>query len=280
MNNYIEETIVLINPNNKLIKRLEMLAEIENKTVIEIISSTSITYLSKIIKPRKKDYDIYLECGLKMGGITMSNMQQGKESWNDGSHGMPKHLDNIIASYGKEEVNKNILKTALQLIRISIDYVLSEGTEKKKEKVNRFIQDTNFLYIMLQMAVKLIGIKLNNMDVDIENQTLKYMTQMIENDQKKIKNLFIDAIKYGDNKRFNEVVSIYYDNLNEYFINFVNKNFSGTYDIITKLGEEKKLMEQVGEENIIFFIGVLLSNLKERAKQLVLEFEKQSITLL
>ena len=30
MNNYIEETIALINPNNKLIKRLELLSEIEN----------------------------------------------------------------------------------------------------------------------------------------------------------------------------------------------------------------------------------------------------------
>lgn len=281
MNNYIEETISLIDPNNKLISRLEMLAEIENKTIIQIISETSITYLSKMIKPRKKDYDIYLETGLKMGGVTISNMQQGRKAWKDGTHGMERHLDNIIMTYGEEEINKNILKTALQLIKISIDYVFSDGTEKKKEKVNRFIQDTNFLYIMLQMAVKLIGIKLNNMDVDIENQTLKYMTQMIEADQKKIKRLFIDAIKFGDEQRFNEVVAIYYEDLSKYFINFVNRNFSGTFDVITKLGEEKKLMEQVGEKNIIFFIGTLLSYLKEGAKQLTIKFEEtKNITIL
>ncbi len=276
MNNYIEETIALINSNNKLIKRLEMLSEIENKTIIEIISNTSITYLSKIIKPRKKDYDIYLESGIRMGGVAISNMQQGRKTWKDGTHGMERHLDNIIMAYGEDEINKNILKTALQLIKISINYVFSDGTEKKKEKVNRFIQDTNFLYVMLQMAVKLIGIKLNNMEVDIENQTLKYMTQMIEADQKKIKNLFIEAIKFGDKQRFNEVVAIYYNDLNKYFINFVNRNFSGTFDVITKLGEEKKLMEQVGEENIIFFIGILLSHLKNSALQLTLEFENNN----
>nr|DAV27997.1 MAG TPA: hypothetical protein [Caudoviricetes sp.] len=277
MNNYIEETIALIDPNNILINRLSMLAEIENKTIIQIISETSITYLSKTIKPRKKDYDIYLESGIKMGGVAISNMQQGRKTWQDGTHGMERHLDNIIMTYGEDEINKNILKTALQLIKISIDYVFSDGTEKKKEKVNRFIQDTNFLYVMLQMAVKLIGIKLNNMDVDIENQTLKYMTQMIEADQKKIKNLFIEAIKFGDEQRFNEVVAIYYDDLNKYFINFVNRNFSGTFDVITKLGEEKKLMEQVGEKNIIFFIGILLSHLKNSALQLVIEFENNNI---
>ena len=131
------------------------------------------------------------------------------------------------------------------------------------------------------MAVKLIGIKLNNMDVDIENQTLKYMTQMIEADQKKIKRLFIDAIKFGDEQRFNEVVAIYYEDLSKYFINFVNRNFSGTFDVITKLGEEKKLMEQVGEKNIIFFIGTLLSYLKEGAKQLTIKFEEtKNITIL
>ena len=265
MNNYIEETIALINPNNKLIKRLEMLSEIENKTIIEIISNTSITYLSKIIKPRKKDYDIYLESGIRMGGVAMSNMQQGKRSWKDGTHGMERHLENIILTYGEDEINKNILKTALQLIEISINHIFIYGSEKKKDNLNKFIQNTNFLYVMLQMAVKLIGIRLNNLGIEIENKTLEYMTQMIEEDQTNMKKLFKDA-----------VISLYYESLEKYFADFLSRNFSGTLEVLTKIGEEKKLMEQVGEENIIFFIGILLSHLKENALQLVLEFENNN----
>ena len=277
MNNYIEETIALINPNNKLIKRLEMLSEIENKTIIEIISNTSITYLSKIIKPRKKDYDIYLESGIRMGGVAMSNMQQGKRSWKDGTHGMERHLENIILTYGEDEINKNILKTALQLIKISINHIFIYGSEKKKDNLNKFIQNTNFLYVMLQMAVKLIGIRLNNLGIEIENKTLEYMTQMIEEDQTNMKKLFKDAVNSGDENNLNNVISLYYESLEKYFVDFLSRNFSGTLKILTKIGEEKKLMEQVGEENIIFFIGILLSHLKENALQLVLEFENNNV---
>lgn len=272
MNDYIEKTIVQIQQDNHLIQRLNMLSTLENKNIIEIINETSITYLSKTIKPRKKDYDIYIEAGIRMGGVAISNMQQGKKAWRDGTHGMEMHLENIIATYGEEEVNQNILKTAIQLIKISIDHVFLYGTNQKKEKINKFIQNTNFLYVMLQMAVKIIGIKLNNLNVDIENKTLSYMTKMIDEEQKNIKNLFKEAINSGDQEQFNNVVSLYYESLEKYFIDFMNRNYSGSLNVLTKLGEETKLLKQLGEENVLFFIGTLLSQLKSEAIQLIIEF--------
>ena len=92
-----------------------------------------------------------------------------------------------------------------------------------------------------------------------------------------MKKLFKDAVNSGNENNLNNVISLYYESLEKYFVDFLSRNFSGTLEVLTKIGEEKKLMEQVGEENIIFFIGILLSHLKENALQLVLEFENNNV---
>lgn len=52
----------------------------------------------------------------------------------------------------------------------------------------------------------------------------------------------------------------------------MSRNYSGSLNVLTKLGEETKLLKQLGEENVLFFIGTLLSQLKAEATQLIIEF--------
>lgn len=265
-NDYIEE--ILDDRNgilNKQLERIDALAKIENKNPGELINNVVISYISKKLKPRFKDFDYYLESGMKFSGISMRNMQIGRKARKTGTHKMRNFLLEIVEVFGEETVDKEVLKTATRLMYFSLKNIFEDNKkkEKDKEKLNLFIQNKDFLYVMLQMAVKLIGKDLLERKVDFSNKTLRFMTEMMEKDKKNISQMFEKAVSSQNEKEINSAVSEYYELLSKYFDDFLHREFSGTGKEAIEIGGEQKVVEQFGEENIILFIGVLLGKIQK-----------------
>lgn len=261
MENYIIDVL----ENEKLsscVKRIYLLAELENETPEEIINKVTISSISKKFKPRFKDFSFYLESGLKVSGISIRNLEKGKKAWKDGTHKMKDNLFELVETYGEDVINKQVLLTALQLVKISIDNVYLEDNKRKKEQLNMLVQNLNFLYVMLQVAVRLIGIDLYKKGVKFHNKTLGFMTKMMEQDKKKIGKLFSKAMTSKKEEDINEAISRYYDMINEYIEDFKEREFRGNGNDALEIGGEQKLVDQFGEENIHFFIGILLGKLR------------------
>lgn len=261
------------------VRRIVLLAELEGKAPEEIVNIAIISAISKKFKPRYKDYSFYLESGLKASGVSIRNLEKGRKAWRDGTHKMKDNLAELIETYGETTINKQVLLTALQLIKISIDNVYLENKSKKKEKLNLLVQNINFLYVMLQIAVRLIGIDLWKKGVDFHNKTLGFMTKMMEKDKKKISDIFSTAIYSKEEKNINEAISQYYDIINEYINDFEKREFKGNGYEVLEIGGEQKLVEQLGEENIHFFLGILLGNLKKELikDNYILNFSNENI---
>lgn len=116
---------------------------------------------------------------------------------------------------------------------------------------------------MFQIAVRLIGIDLYNKGVDFHNKTLGFMTKMMEQDKKKIGKLFSKAMTSKNEEDINEAISTYYNMIDEYIEEFKEREFRGSGSDALEIGGEQKLVEQLGEENIHFFLSILLGKLKK-----------------
>lgn len=262
MKNYIVD--VLNDDNlNKSFQRIFLLAELEQKKPEVLINDVIISSISKKFKPRFKDFDIYLENGLKISGLSIKNLEQGKKAWKDGTHGMKNNLLELIQTYGEDNINKEVLKTALQLIKISIDNVYLNSNNKKQEKINIFIQNIDFLYVMLQVAIRIIGIDLYNKGIEFQNKTFGYMTKMMEQEKKKISKMFTVAMSSKNGDQINIAITNYYEMIDKYFEDFRKREFLGNGGDAVAVGGEEKVVQQFGEENVILFIGILLGKLRQ-----------------
>lgn len=262
MNNYILD-VLNDDQLNKSLKRVFILAELEEKLPEILINDVIISSISKKLKPRFKDFNLYLENGLKISGMSVKNLEQGRKAWKNGTHGMKNNLLELIHTYGETNINKEVLKTALQLIKISIDNVfINTNNNKKQEKINIFIQNIDFLYVMLQVAIRIIGIDLYNKGIEFQNKTFGYMTKMMEKEKRKISKMFSQAMITKNEEEMNVAITNYYNMIDEYFEDFSKREFSGNGKDVVAVGGEQKLVEQFGEENIILFIGFLLGRLK------------------
>lgn len=280
MNNYVLEVLEDKSIESNL-EKIFALSKIEEKTPEKLTNDIIISFISKKFKPRFKDYDFYLESGLKVSGVYVRNLEKGKKAWKDGTHKMKNNLLELIETYGEDNINKQVLTTALQLVKISVSNVYLEDKNSKKEKLNLLIQNLNFLFVMLQIAVRLIGIDLYNRGVEFQNKTLGFMTKMMEKDKNKISKLFAKAMSSNKDEDINTAVSEYYDMIDRYIEDFKEREFKGNGGDAINVGGEQKLVDQFGEKNIYFFIGILLGKLREDLVENanILNFSSENDTL-
>jgi len=79
------------------------------------------------------------------------------------------------------------------------DIVLSTAlVSKVKEKYKSVIDDVEFLYINLKLAVKIIAEELRKQDIELNNITLQYVTDALKNEKTNIAQEFINAYIYGN----------------------------------------------------------------------------------
>lgn len=244
----------------KKVKALQILHEKSSTWVLEKILTT---YFARGIMPRLNDYQtIYIEKGKDITAHGGRMVMKGKKPWKDGTHGMENHLQNVEDALGLEFVAKNIIESAATLVTTTINALFYSGSQTQINRYKQAIPQSNFIYMMLKIAVKLIGNDLYNKEVIPTNSTLKYMTEMIEKDNKRIIELFQESIK--NTGEINEAVSVYYEILDKYFDDFIKSNHLFSIKEALKIGEENHIIATVGEDNVISYIEFLIVNIQKR----------------
>lgn len=259
-------SILTIIPEEK-IKRLNMLAEIENTTPSKLINDVTITFFSKIMKPNFNQYQsVYLENGQKISALMTRYQEKGKKPWKDGTHGMPNHLKKIIDTFGEELVSNELLEYAYRLMDTTLTNIFENGSNQNIKKYREALMQPNFVYMMLQISVRLLSFDLYENNIRTENTTLYYMTKMLIEKKKEIKLMFEKA--YSDSDR-EIAINKYYSMLEENFRDF--KKQHAPLEDGMKAGAEEKLVEQVGEDTIFIFLGFLIERIRNKySKQLAI----------
>lgn len=269
-------TVLNIIPEEK-IRKILLLSELRGLEPAEIINTATVTYFAKTIKPNLKDYEIiYLNNGKKISGNMMKLKQVGKNPWKDGTHGMPNHLAKIFQSIDENEINKEILEYAYRLVDITLEDIFDNGRKSEVDKYLKALEKENFLYVMLQIAVRLVGIELQEKGMKLQNNTLDYMLSVLKEEKTKIKKLFRECIAKGEPEK---AISQYYMVLEKYLIDFENRNILVTGEQIRGIGKEVVLLEDVGEDTVFLFLGYLLQYLKEKYQDQKQLFENRLITI-
>ena len=246
------------------ISRVRIISEYLEKGENEVIEIAFTTFFGKTLKPRYKDYGtIYLEQGKKISGCMIRMEEKGrKPRIKTNTHGMPRHIEMMFETFGSREIGKNILEYSFRLVDITLESIFSSDKEKKKEKYNLAIQQPNFLYMMLQISVKLLALDLYKKGEKIENVTLRYMTEMIEKDKKRLNELFANSFNNPDSLSY--AIDDYYFTLNEYFKDYAERKFNVTLEEMERMGEENSVLKRLGEDNVLRYVGFLLERLRDK----------------
>lgn len=269
-------TILNVIPQSK-IQTILLLAQLRKKEPATIINDAAITYFAKTLKPNLKDYQtIYLENGKKISANMMKLKQKGKNPWKDGTHGMPDHLAEIFRSVDENEINEQILEYAYRLIDITLEDILENSKHSEANKYLKALEEENFLYVMLQVAVRLVGMDLQEKGIKLKNNTLDYMLKLIKEEKKKINTLFKACVATG-NKEI--AIAEYYNTLSKYLIDFETRKISISGKQIQEIGKELSLLDDVGEETLFVFLGYLLGYIKEKYQKQKRLFENNLITI-
>ena len=266
---------------NELIERINMISKLEDMTSEEVIERAVTTFLAQRIKPLLANYEtIYLEKGIKIGARSASLEEIGKKPRKTGTHGMPNHLEVLFNAFGESPITQNITLFAARLVGTTLDDIISydnpsdddssnmsESNKKSKarkaRKYLKAIEKSNFIYMMLQVAVKVIGEDLYKKKLECENETLKYMTAMINKDRNEISQIFKEAL--ANNEDLNNAVTEYYNKLAYYYEDFKNRNHNISGESLDKMSSEIQTVKQFKEENILIFIGYLVREIKNES---------------
>lgn len=79
MNNYVLEVLEDKSIESNL-EKIFALSKIEEKAPEKLTNDIIISFISRKFKPRFKDYDFYLESGLKVSGAYVRNLEKGKKA--------------------------------------------------------------------------------------------------------------------------------------------------------------------------------------------------------
>lgn len=260
------------------INKIKLLEQLYNQPVDFILEKAITTFFAKTLKPRLKDYPtIYIQKGKKISGYSRRLAIKGKKTWEDGSHGMLDNVEAIFYALGSEYITKNIIKSSVSLVETTLNEVLNSSNSTQSVRYAQAIYQENFIYMMLQMAVKLIALDLYNGNLESENRTLNYMTQMIENDKEKIVRLF-DRISKKD-EDIHYVIQEYYVILDKYFDDFLKRKHTVTGEEFLEIGKEQQLLELLGETNVLIYIGYLIAEIQENLHFTKPMFKEKAITI-
>lgn len=244
------------------IRKILIVAELEGKSPARIIHDTTVTSLSLKSELNLKDYhSVWLGNGEKISAYSGRLKIAGKKAWKDGTHGMPDNIEYIYKYFDEEEVNKNILENACRLIEATLDNTFENGSTKTSSKYRRALSQPNFIYMMLRLSIRLLAEDLRSKGHELNNRTLQHMTDMIKKDKKKIKESYMNASTEGDLETAHQ---LYYETLNKYFDDFMERKFEGTGKEAFDVGSERKLLEYVGEETVYIFLGYLCGEIKKK----------------
>lgn len=242
---------------DKKIETVFSAAKFLKKNPEEIINIAVITDIARNLKPNYNHYN-----HIWITGRTIALRTKGKASRKTtGTHGIENQLEKLIETYGHDEINNDILNSALDLIVLTIHAVMTGKNKKLKRTYEIVIQDIEFLHINLELCVKIIAEALRRKNVQLSNMTLHYMSDLIALDKDKIVDKFVDAYSSGDEEKIKRVKEEYREIMSKYFQDFLAKQ-DVPFEQSIQLGIEELVRSHVSQEVIDNFVGLMLMKLK------------------
>lgn len=261
-------------------KHLKKISQKYNKKIPEILNDSIITYFALIIKPRLSDYDIYLlEMGRKIKGVEIRNKFLGRKSGAKETQRIENKIGKILEDYELTEINENLLNYSFELIDRTLKAIFDKESELKNKKIyETALSNLNFLYMMLQLAVRLIGQELKRKDVNLKNRTLNYMLDKINDDRSKTTSMFKKA---KTKKEVNDVLLVYHKNLEKYFNDFMEREVGENvkWKEVVEIIKERSLVEEVGENIILLTLGIVIFQLQDKYKITLPLVEREKIII-
>ncbi len=225
---------------------LDFIAQRFNKTPNEVLESSLLTYLAKRMPPTLKRYDMVV------GGITPGSvniMEKGR----GGKRPITKNLEILFNTYETDLLKSELFKYSCLLVESTLNNIIEgEVSDKTRQKYLDSLYDLDLIYLMVQIAVRLISFKLKDEGETLNNRTLDFIVNSIKNDRRKITLLFKEAHQTGD---IVEAKQQYFNLLDGYLKEFATRNFNGTMGYAEEIGSELNLLTLIGEDTILAYLN-------------------------
>lgn len=258
--------VVLSELTEKVKKPLELLKAFYGEDEKQLLKIGILTNIAFDTLPNYKNYKDLVS------GISQARMMKGV----NGRNYVESQVEKLLKIYDLEDINNDIIEKAIELITLTFDSIYFKGREKTKTKFMEALEDVEFLYINLRLAVKIIGESLRNKNVELSNLTLQFITDEIKNEKSNIAEEYISAYVSGDEKQLHIARNNYRETMERMLNNFVSQ-LSIPYDKAMQLNKEQEIVKKIGKENLDYITVYLLGEvqreiLKNQQIQLMLEF--------
>jgi len=217
----------------------------------EIIKTGIITNIALETFPNYKNYKYIIS------GITQARMMNGVNGR------IESQVREIFSTYGLEEINNDIIEKSAELMIATFDSVFLKSGNKLKEQFVSALEDIEFLYINLKLAVKIIAETLKTNGLVISNCTLNYITEGIKKEKKDIATKYIEAYISGDVVQLQNARENYRQKMEAMLNDYIGKLFVPVKDSLV-LGKEQQIVTSIGKENLDYITSFLLLEIKEK----------------
>lgn len=222
-----------------------------------IIKNGILTSIAFETLPNYKNYKSILS------GITQARMIKGV---NSKRNFIESSLNKILQLYDIEEINKDILETAVNLVISTFDTVFENSTEKTKKNYEKILNDVEFLYINLKLAVKIVAETLRRKDIELSNMSLQYITDAIKKEKKNIAETYMEAYLSGDEESIVNARNNYRNKM-ELMLNEYYTKISYNHEHAVKIGLEKHILDVLGKNFLDVIISILLYDISDTIKR-------------
>ena len=254
----VDYSIVLKNLSDVLdFSGVLALSKVKNISVSDVIKKGILTNIAQETLPNYKNYEYIIS------GITQARMMKGVHS---GRNYVPSQIEKLLDLYELEEINKDLLEMSANLVIYTFDSVLENSSKKVKEKYKSVVDDVEFLYINLKLAVKIIAEELRKQDIELNNITLQYVTDALKNEKTNIAQEFINAYIYGNESAVIEAKNNYHNKM-EQMLNNYYENLTYNHEHASLVGEENQIVKVLGKNFLDSMTSILLVDVRETIKQ-------------
>ena len=243
----------LLLQNDKIKEKVGALKLVFLKSEPEIIKIGLLTNISL------ESFPNYINYKHIISGITQARMIKGV----NGKRGIESQIKKLLETYELEEINNDLIEKAAELMIATFDSVFLNSGEKVKQKYIKAMEDIEFLYINLKLAVKIIAESLKKQGVQLANRTLNYITEGIKHEKKDIAQRYINAHLSKDKKEL-ELARENYRQKMEKMLNDYVSTLNVPFSEVQNLGMEQSIVNVLGKDTLELITGYLLLEIKER----------------
>lgn len=243
----------LVLQDEQIKKTVEALSTVYRKNESEIIKIGLLTNISFETLPNYKNYKYIIS------GITQARMIKGV----NGKRAIESQLKKLFETYDLEDINDDLIEKAAELMIITFDSVFTNSGEKVKQKYANAMEDIEFLYINLKLAVKIIAESLKKEGIQLANRTLNYITDGIKNEKKDIAQKYINAYLSGDKAELILAKQNYREKMEKMLNDYIS-TLNIPFAEAQKVGMEQNIVVALGRDTLELITGYLLFEIKER----------------